>query len=234
MKTTAFIGEKEYHEIERLQQPTSDGLIVICSDAQGNRFACPAVVWDSYISTEIAPCFAAARKFGSGLLTRAMEKRHELKFKSYDRLFPNQDTIPKGGFGNLIALPLQGQARKDGNSLFIDESFIPYSDQWTFLSTVSKVSAERLNKWLSVLCKNGELGELVSTDKVKPWETPKRVALTQADFTETVEIVMVNGIYISKNGVSQAALNKIKRLAAFKNPDFYKSQAMRLPTYNKR
>ena len=83
------------------------------------------------------------------------------------------------------------------------------------------------------LCKDGELGELVSTDEAKPWERPKRIVLTQADFPETVEIVLANGIYIGRDGVSQAALNKIKRLAAFKNPDFYKSQAMRLPTYNK-
>lgn len=49
---------------------------------------------------------ALARKFGSALLTCAMNKRHDLKFQSYDRLFPNQDTLPKGGLGNLIALPL--------------------------------------------------------------------------------------------------------------------------------
>ena len=189
-----------------------------------------AHVW--FFFEEAVPA-ATARKLGSGLLTRAMEKRHELKFKSYDRLFPNQDTLPKGGFGNLIALPLQGRARKDGNSLFVDERFVAFTDQWAFLSGVSKISTEQLDKWLAVLGKDGELGELVSTDEAKPWEKPKRIALTQADFPETVEIVLANGIYIGKEGVSQAALNKIKRLAAFKNPDFYKSQAMRLPTYNK-
>ena len=189
-----------------------------------------AHIW--FFFEEAAPA-ATARKFGSGLLTLAMEKRHEIRFKSYDRLFPNQDTLPKGGFGNLIALPLQGRARKDGNSLFIDENFFAFPDQWIFLSTVSRISAEQLDKWITTLCKGGELGELISAGEVKPWETPKRVILTQTDFPETVEIVLANGIYISKNGVSQAALNKIKRLAAFKNPDFYKSQAMRLPTYNK-
>ena len=81
---------------------------------------------------------ATARKFGSGLLTYAMNRRHEIKFKSYDRLFPNQDTMPSGGFGNLIALPLQGLARKKGNSLFVDDSFLPYTDQWAFLSCVPK------------------------------------------------------------------------------------------------
>ena len=69
---------------------------------------------------------ATARKLGSGILTQAMEKRGELSFKSYDRLFPNQDTMPEGGFGNLVALPLQGLARKSRNSVFVDEYFQPY------------------------------------------------------------------------------------------------------------
>ena len=69
---------------------------------------------------------ADARRLGSGLLTQAMTQRHELQFKSYDRLFPAQDTVPKGGFGNLIALPFQGRAQQDGNTLFVDEEFIPY------------------------------------------------------------------------------------------------------------
>jgi hypothetical protein len=82
-----------------------------------------------------APITASlARKFGSALLTYAMSERHEIKFKSYDRLFPNQDTMPKGGFGNLIALPLQKAARENGNSVFIDERFHPYEDQWGFLT----------------------------------------------------------------------------------------------------
>lgn len=70
-----------------------------------------------------------ARKFGTAILTYAMNKRHEIKFKSYDRLFPNQDTMPKGGLGNLIVLPLQKNSRKNNNSVFIDENFEPHNDQ---------------------------------------------------------------------------------------------------------
>jgi len=81
---------------------------------------------------------ALARKFGSALLTCAMSKRHEIKFKSYDRFFPNQDTIPKGGLGNLIALPLQKAARENGNSVFIDENGQPYRDQWAYFSARQK------------------------------------------------------------------------------------------------
>ena len=78
-----------------------------------------------------------ARKFGSALLTYSMSKWHEISFRSYDRLFPNQDTMPKGGFGNLIALPLQKKAREQGNSVFIDETFMPYDDQWVFLARLT-------------------------------------------------------------------------------------------------
>ena len=81
------------------------------------------------------PC-AEARRLGTALLTAAMEKGGELKLKAYDRMFPNQDVLPKGGFGNLIALPLQGLARRKGNSVFVDESFEPYPDQWKYLASV--------------------------------------------------------------------------------------------------
>jgi superfamily II DNA or RNA helicase len=176
---------------------------------------------------------ATARKFGSGLLTYVMSRHHEIKFSSYDRLLPNQDTLPKGGLGNLIALPLQGKSRRDGNSLFIDKNFLPYDDQWEYLSGIQKITTETLDEWISKLCKNGDLGELEKSEETKPWETPNRIMLAKADFPDTVEIIKANLIYIKKNGISQVALNKIKRLGAFKNPDFYKSQAMRLPTYNK-
>jgi|SRR5680860_12603 len=66
-----------------------------------------------------------ARKLGSALLIYAMNKRHEITFKSYDRFFPNQDTMPRGGLSNLIALPLQKAARINNNSVFIDANFEP-------------------------------------------------------------------------------------------------------------
>lgn len=93
-----------------------------------------------------------ARKFGTVLLTYAMIKRHELRFKSYDRLFPNQDTLPKGGLGNLIALPLQLNARRNNNSVFIDENFQPYNDQWSFLSGIRRISENEVNLYTSELC----------------------------------------------------------------------------------
>lgn len=177
---------------------------------------------------------ALARKFGTALLTYAMSKRHEIKFKSYDRFFPNQNTMPKGGFGNLIALPLQMDARKNGNSLFIDENFEPYADQWEYLSKINKFSEDNVGILINRLCPGNELGELLEYgDEVQnPWKT-SRVKLTKYDFPKRVGIVKAGMLYLPKDGFYQRALNALKRLAAFKNPDFYKAQAMRMPTYNK-
>ncbi|MBQ4109909.1 MAG: DEAD/DEAH box helicase family protein [Clostridia bacterium] len=176
---------------------------------------------------------ATARKLGSLILTKAMEKRSELSFSSYDRLFPNQDTMPNGGFGNLIALPLQGQARKNDNSVFVDRSFRAYSDQWEYLSSIQKISIQSIEKIVDVFSKNDILGTLVDDSPEKPWEAKQKIQLTSNDFPDKLEIVRSNMIYIPREGLSANAGNQIKRLAAFKNPDFYKSQAMRLPIYDK-
>ena len=116
-----------------------------------------AHVW--FFFSESVPA-ADARRLGSGLLTQTMALRHELPFSSYDRLFPTQDIVPKGGFGNLIALPFQGQAQKSGNSLFVDEQFVPYQDQWAFLSSLPKITPEQLSQCLETLCCDGDMGEL--------------------------------------------------------------------------
>ena len=176
-----------------------------------------------------------ARKLGSFLITQAMNLRHEINFKSYDRLFPNQDTMPKGGFGNLIALPLQKSARENNNSLFIDENFEAVKDQWAYLSFVEKLSLQKIESFLSDLYQENELGILRKDEEeenIKPWETPVK-KLGKNNFPEKVEIVKANMLFINKVGFSQKALNHLKRLSAFKNPEFYKAQAMRLSTFNK-
>lgn len=176
---------------------------------------------------------ADARRMGSGLLTQAMACRHELSFASYDRLFPSQDMVPKDGFGNLIALPFQGQAQKNGNTLFVDERFVPYPDQWAFLSSVPKIAPEQLATCLQKLCCDGDMGDLADTaEKQVPWQRKHaRRKLTRADFPLQVRLVYSNLIYIDKQGFSQAALSTLKRLAAFQNPEFRAKQAMRLPVY---
>ena len=175
-----------------------------------------------------------ARKFGAALLTCAMSRRHELSFKSYDRFFPNQDTLPKGGFGNLIALPLQKTARDKDNSVFVDENFRPYEDQWGFMAGIRRLSEEEIAGLIPRLSPGNELGALRKDDEEakKPWETV-RMRLSGSDFPQEVRLVKANMLYVEKEGISQRGLNAIKRVAAFRNPEFYKAQALRLPTYDK-
>jgi hypothetical protein len=88
---------------------------------------------------------AEARRLGALLMTATMERCPDIGFDSYDRFFPSQDTMPAGGFGNLIALPLQNKPRKNGNSMFVDDDFHPYSDQWSFLSAVERLSRDQVH-----------------------------------------------------------------------------------------
>ena len=175
-----------------------------------------------------------ARKFGFALLTCAMSRRHEVTFKSYDRFFPNQDTLPKDGFGNLIALPLQKAAREQGNSVFLDENFEPCQDQWEFMANIEKLSEDEIVGLIPRLSPGSELGVLRKDEEEteKPWET-KRIRWSGNDFSQEVRLVKANMLYIEKAGISQQGLNTLKRLAAFRNPEFYKAQAMRLSTYDK-
>lgn len=94
-----------------------------------------AHVW-TFFNEPIPAC--KARKLGNTILTEAMKRNGRMTFDSYDRFFPNQDKVPEGGFGNLIALPLQGKARKAGNSVFVDDQFLPFQNQWAYLYNVRK------------------------------------------------------------------------------------------------
>lgn len=176
---------------------------------------------------------AIARNFGSALLTLAMDRRHEISFSSYDRIFPSQDFIPNGGLGNLIALPLQGRARREGNSVFVNENFVPFPDQWRYLSGVKRLSAQKVNDFTQ----NVKLpfGESKETDDEgnKPWGNRQNTKLNAFDFPAVINAVLANMLFIEKKEISECGLNAIKRLSAFSNPDFYKAQKMRLPVYNK-
>ena len=179
---------------------------------------------------EPLPAFKA-RRLGNAILTEAMNHDGRMSLNSYDRFFPNQDRMPEGGFGNLVALPLQGQARKNLNSVFVDDDFLAYKDQWTFLYNIKKLREDDVDKLLS-LHVNEEFGALSTSSESKPWVTPTSQDLTKADFYFTLEIVKADKIYIPLKPISAKVLNHLKRIAAFKNPEFYSKQALRLSTYS--
>lgn len=179
---------------------------------------------------------AQARRLGTVLLTNAMENHHQIGFDSFDRMFPNQDTMPKGGFGNLIALPLQKKARESVHSEFVDQQLNGIDDQWLFLSKVERLRKHRINAILSELPADHGLMGLSQTvteiDETMPWEAKQAQAEEYKDLPSQIQIVLNNMIYIEKAGLPQKLMSNIIRLAAFQNPEFYRAQAMRMPIYN--
>jgi superfamily II DNA or RNA helicase len=202
-----------------------------------SRSGCGAHLWVFFAQAIAA---AQARRLGSALLTRATAQCHELGLDSYDRLFPGQDTLPKGGFGNLIALPLQRAPRGQGRSVFVDHDFQVAADQWRFLAAVERMSVTEVEGALALALGEGDaLGARIAApdNEEAPWTLPpsgrRLEQRIDGPFPETVEVVQGNLVYVAKYGLPQAMLDRIIRLAAFENPEFYRAQAMRLPTYAK-
>lgn len=184
-----------------------------------------------------------ARRLGTLLLTRTMNRRPEIGFKSYDRLFPSQDTMPSGGFGNLIALPLQRQARESGNSVIVDDELRPRSDQWAFLSSLPRLSSVEITGILTKAeadMPGGAIGVRLPVDdenadepwKMSPSRRPRGQA-TKVPLPAQVRIVLADQVYVDREGLPALFVAQLARLAAFQNPEFYRAQAMRLPTYGK-
>ena len=179
---------------------------------------------------EPIPAFKA-RRLGNAILTEAMRHNGRMSFNSYDRFFPNQDRMPEGGFGNLVALPLQGQARKSRNSVFVDDDFLAYKDQWAFLYHINKMKDTEVDMLLNLhVCE--ELGALTTSSESKPWVTPIPQDISKGDFYSEIEVTKADKIYIPLKAVSAKVLNHLKRIASFKNPEFYSKQTLRLSTYS--
>ena len=167
---------------------------------------------------------AEARRIGTALLRRAMAARAEIDLSSYDRFFPSQDFLPKAGFGNLIALPLQGERARGGNTLFLDPKTIePYTDQWAFLSSVARLAPDAV-------------AELAAT--LRPAESGP--ALSLVDLTRqggpapppVVRGLLGGRLSIERAGLPPAVVAALKHLGSVTNPEFYEKQRMRFSTWN--
>jgi YVTN family beta-propeller protein len=183
-----------------------------------------------------------ARKLGAHILTETMERRPDIGLDSYDRFFPNQNTLPQGGFGNLIALPLQKRARESGNSVFLDERFAPFPDQWEFLSSSRKICRQKVEEVVRLAEAKGRIiGVRFALENDGEESAPWMILLSgqrkelpiPGPLPESMELSLGNQIYVPKNSLPPALRNRLIRLAAFQNPEFYRAQAMRLPTYDK-
>jgi hypothetical protein len=183
-----------------------------------------------------------ARHIASAAITHACARHRYLTFASYDRLFPSQDTLPKGGFGNLIALPLQRQAREHMASVFVDNTWRPYSDQWAFLASIERMTPQAVESVLSRAAReDGILGVRsvnIGEDAVDdPWTLPPSRRRFEprliGPLPKAVKVVFANMLFITKDGLSAQLIDRLSRLAAFQNPDFYRAQALRLSTFGK-
>ena len=188
-----------------------------------------------FFSSSVAA--ADARRLGTAILSYTCSRTRQLQLKSYDRLFPNQDTMPKGGFGNLIALPLQKPAREKGCSVFVDSDLHPFPDQWAFLESVKRMDPFDIES--TILQATGgnhplDVTFIENEDLAKPWVSGALASNQLAGaMPSSVKITFANLLYFEKSELPQSLANRLIRLAAFQNPDFYKAQAMRLSTWDK-
>ena len=190
-----------------------------------------------FFFTEPVPA-ATARTMGCFLITETMSRRHQLSMESYDRLFPSQDTLTKGGFGNLIALPFQQEPRQKGNTAFLDESFTPYDDQWAYLASIGRLSLEVIQRIANEAKRQGDVlgvprDSAEEGDDHSPWNRPasrKPPKKIIGKFPSETCGVFSQRLFIEKKDLPSPFLTRIKRLASFQNPLFYEKQNLRLST----
>ncbi len=178
-----------------------------------------------------------ARRLGTAIISHTCARTRQLKLESYDRLFPNQDTMPKGGFGNLIALPLQKWPRESGFSVFVNAQMLPHPDQWGFLASIQPMATHDVEP--TILRATGgvhplDVNFIDEEDLATPWKqqstSPKKLA---GQMPKSLTVTLANLIYFEKAQLPQALANRLIRLAAFQNPEFYKAQAMRMSVWDK-
>lgn len=169
-----------------------------------------------------------ARKFGNILLTKTMDKV-SLDLDSYDRLFPNQDTLPNGGFGNLIALPFQGNCAKEGNTIFVNKYFEVYENQIEILKNIVKIKSDNVYDFIN---KNSAEDYQETVTEENEDEIPKKAKVRETIFTNNIECIFDNQIYVKKLKLLPNERTYLKRLASFTNPRFYELQKLRMPVYN--
>jgi superfamily II DNA or RNA helicase len=191
----------------------------------------------AWIFFSIAVPARDARRLGTAIISHTCSRTRQLSLTSYDRLFPNQDTMPKGGFGNLIALPLQKKPREAGHSVFVDDDFSVYPDQWAFLASIEPISPQGIEP--TILRATGPMHPLDVTfiddeDLSTPWKRPApNKGTLPGPLPDALTITLANLVYFEKAQLPQPLINRLIRLAAFQNPEFYRAQAMRMSVWDK-
>ena len=179
-----------------------------------------------FFSTNIKAVIA--RKLGSLLLSKTMEISN-LSISSFDRMFPNQDTLPKGGYGNLIALPFQNEPSKYGNTIFIDRNFMKVENQLEYLKSIHKLTESEVLETIEKLSNETiDIGhEIVNMNKEVLTKSKNKI-----DYPKSIKVILNDMVYIDKAGLDSIVKNSFRRLATFANPEFYKKQRLRMSVYN--
>ena len=174
-----------------------------------------------------------AREFGSSLITEAAALNKTITFEAFDRMLPAQSTIPEGGFGNLIALPFQGKAQRKGNSVFVDEQFEPFSDQWLYLSHIQLIPRVTVHSLIDSINNRPHGTAAANTTAPHSQRPRKRLPLTPRDFPSSLPVTQADMLYILEKSLSPAAQMEVRRLATFANPEFFRAQSMHQSVFGK-
>ena len=169
-----------------------------------------------------------ARRFGFALLEKGAESVNLKSFKYYDRMIPTQDVLPEGGLGNVIALPLQGQALKFGNSAFVDEYWNAYENQLGVLAGIKRITRQEIEDYLALWY--GSDGKNADEEDDSPWD--KNAALDAGGVNGNIHILLSDRIYIDSSEMSNKLKRQLRRLATFSNKQYFQNQAMDMPNYN--
>jgi superfamily II DNA or RNA helicase len=221
-------GESWREDAVALREAATDVGVPVA--VERSRSGDGAHVWVFF--SEAVPA-VQARRLASALLTDATGRRPAIGLDSYDRLFPSQDVLPDGGFGNLIALPLQHEARDQGCSVFLDDQLDPFADQWRFLAHVGRLDRARVDGLVAAAStrEGGVLGVADETEEPdEPWRVGRATTLVLiGPVPDEVRIVLAQQVYVPREGLPPQLVDRIRRLAAFANPVFYERQRLRLP-----
>ena len=199
-----------------------------------------AHIWFFFAESTSARMVRSALSY---VITLVLETHPEISLDSYDRIIPNQSTLPKGGFGNLIALPLQSEARKIDNSVFVNDDWVAYHDQWAFLSSIRRIPkaevAALVERSKSEHRSLVEVGASVR-DEDKPWtfflplwSTLSPEGRPASASATPIEVVLANRVYISQDGLTDELRSRLIRSASFANPEFYDAERRRFSVYGK-
>ena len=185
----------------------------------------------------------AIRELLTFVLTLTLEKHPEIGLDSYDRIIPNQDTMPKGGLGSLIALPLQRPARMADNSVFVNDDWVPHADQWAFLASLHRLENSPFNILLHRARSENRALLPTSADSInssQPWSfflplwgTPDQTLLHKEEPATAIKIVLANRIYIEQHPLNAETRSRIIAHASFVNPEFRTAERMKFSVYGK-